>query len=317
MSKIAHITAAAATVPPRNLRDEFRAELEAAGLNISQAAREIGRSPGTISRWLAESYGGDNEAVDALVARWLETRAERAKRSLDGARLDRHAETGATAEIATALGYAQAAADVVMIHGPSGRGKTWAAMRHCAKRTGAYYLAVTGATGSMPGMLSQVAEAIGAGPRHGSALEAETTIVTRLRDRGALLVIDEAHHLRPKLLDELRCIQRPRRLRPRADRRRFDLHSARPLPASARPHRYEGRPAHPGRNRRGGDRRRPARAPAHRERAQDTPRHRARPRRLARAAPAPDPRLYGRAGRRAHADRGRRYRHRRRRQHCR
>ena len=202
MSKIAHIRTA-----PSGLREAFRAELEAAGLSISQAAREIGRSNTTIGRWLNETYDGDIPAVELLVTRWLETRAERAKRSLEGARLDRHAETGAAAEIGTALGYAQGAGDVVLIHGPAGRGKSWAAKRYCATRTGAYYRAVTGATGSMPGMLSQVAEAIGAGPRHGSALEAETTIVTRLRDRGALLVIDEAHHLRPKLLDELRCIR--------------------------------------------------------------------------------------------------------------
>ena len=202
-----NVTKLGTAAAPRDLRDAFRAELEASGLSIKQAAREIGRSTSTISRWHARRYDGKNEAVDALVARWLETRADAAKRSLDGARLDRHASTGAAAEIATALAYAQAAGDVVLIHGPSGRGKSWAAERHCTARTGAYYLAVTGATGSMPGMLSQVAQAIGAGPRHGSALEAETTIVTRLRDRGALLVIDEAHHLRPKLLDELRCIR--------------------------------------------------------------------------------------------------------------
>ena len=205
MSKITHI----GTVPegPPDLREAFRSELAAAGLTVTQAAREVGRSHSTISRWLAGNYDGDNQTVEALIQRWLNTRADRASRSLDGARLDRHAETGAAAEVGTALGYAQGAGDVVLIHGPSGRGKSWVAKRYCTMRTGAYYRAVTPATGSMPGMLSQIAEAIGAGPRHGSALEAETAIVTRLRDRGALLVIDEAHHLRPKLLDELRCVR--------------------------------------------------------------------------------------------------------------
>ena len=41
----------------------------------------------------------------------------------------------------------------------------------------------------------------------GSALEAESAIIDRLRDRSALLVVDEAHHLRDKLLDELRIIR--------------------------------------------------------------------------------------------------------------
>ena len=192
----------------RDLRETLRAELAAAGLTVTQAAREIGRSHSTISRWLANKYAGRDEAVEALVERWLETRAERARRSLDGARLDRHAETGAAAEVATALGYAQAAADVVLIHGPSGRGKTWAAKRHCAGRSSAFYVAVSGATGTMPGLLAQVALAIGeVVERRTSSLEAETTIVNRLRDRTALLVVDEAHHLRTRLLDELRCIR--------------------------------------------------------------------------------------------------------------
>ena len=41
-----------------------------------------------------------------------------------------------------------------------------------------------------------------AGGRHPSALAAETALA-----RGALIVVDEAHHLAPRLLDELRCIR--------------------------------------------------------------------------------------------------------------
>ena len=48
---------------------------------------------------------------------------------------------------------------------------------------------------------------IGVGRQHPSALDAESTIIARLHDRQALLVVDEAHHLRDKLLDELRIIR--------------------------------------------------------------------------------------------------------------
>ena len=60
---------------------------------------------------------------------------------------------------------------------------------------------------SLPGLLSLVGEEIGAGRRHRSTLEAERTIIDRLRDRQARIVVDEAHHLRDKLLDELRIIR--------------------------------------------------------------------------------------------------------------
>ena len=207
MSKVTpiHATAEGAV----DLRAEVRAEMDACGLSRARAAREIGEgvSASTLTRWLANDYPGDVAAVEARIARWLETRRERARTSLGDAGFDRHAETESADEIAGALAYAQATGDMVLIHGPSGRGKTWATRRHCDARAGAVYLSVTGATVTLAGMLSRLADAVGAGPEHGSALAAETAIVARLADRGALVVIDEAHHLSAKLLDELRCIR--------------------------------------------------------------------------------------------------------------
>ena len=51
------------------------------------------------------------------------------------------------------------------------------------------------------------AGALGAGAVHRSALAAETAIVDQLRDRDAILIVDEAQHLAPPFLDELRCIR--------------------------------------------------------------------------------------------------------------
>ena len=105
------------------------------------------------------------------------------------------------------LAHAQAAGDVVLSHGRSGAGKSWAVERYCATHTPACRLSVTSAVATLPGLLARVAGAVGAGARHPSGLAAETAIVTRLEGRGALLCVDEAHHLSPRLLDELRCIR--------------------------------------------------------------------------------------------------------------
>ena len=191
----------------RDLRAAFQVELEQSGLSTARAADQIGRHASSITRWLNGSYTGDNEAVAADIERWLDTRADAARRSLDGAGLDRHAETSASRQITSALAYAHAAGDIVAIIGKPGRGKTWASERYCAGRTNAFYLSVSSAVFSLPGLLSLVGEAIGAGRHHRSALEAERTIIDRLRDRQTLIVVDEAHHLRDKLLDELRIIR--------------------------------------------------------------------------------------------------------------
>ncbi len=91
-----------------------RAELDAVGLSIAQAAREMGRgvSNATLSKWLRGVYEGDVPAVTARVATWLETRAEAARRGMAAAGLDRHVALGVSEEIETALGHAQATGDV-------------------------------------------------------------------------------------------------------------------------------------------------------------------------------------------------------------
>ena len=160
--------------------------------------RNAGQS--TISRWLNRKYSGDNDAVEALVARWLETQAEIAERSLAAVGLDRYTETGVAQQIMGALAYAQAEGDIVTVIGPSGRGKTRAAEQYCATRSGAFYLAVSGSVFTLPGLL-------GAPVAVRSALATEKAVIARMRDRNYLLVVDEAHFLRDSLLDELRIIR--------------------------------------------------------------------------------------------------------------
>ena len=190
-----------------DIRAAFTAHLDEAGLTVAQSAREIGRRESTISRWLNRKYSGDNDAVEALVARWLETQAEIAERSLAAVGLDRYTETGVAGQIMGALAYAQAEGDIVTIIGPSGRGKTRAAEQYCATRSGAFYLAVSGSVFTLPGLLSEVSEAIGATVAVRSALATEKAVIARMRDRNYLLVVDEAHFLRDGLLDELRIIR--------------------------------------------------------------------------------------------------------------
>ena len=204
MGKVTTLNPGAA---PGDVRAAFAAHLDEAGLSMAQAAREIGRRESTISRWLNRKYTGDNDAVESLVARWLETQAEIAERSLAAVGLDRYTETGVAEQIMGALAYAQAEGDIVTIIGPSGRGKTRAAEQYCATRSGAFYLAVSGSVFTLPGLLGEVSEAIGAPVAVRSALATEKAVIARMRDRNYLLVVDEAHFLRDGLLDELRIIR--------------------------------------------------------------------------------------------------------------
>ena len=194
--------------PPATLQAECMAEMERLGLSRNAAAKRIG--PGvsgpTLGLWLRGEYTGDVPAVEERIRRWIATEREAAKLSLAAAGLDVHRDLDVTGEVAGLLAHAQALGDIVLIHGSSGSGKSWAARRYCETHAAAWYLEMTCAVRSLSGLLGLVSDAVGAGAWHASALKAERAAIERLRDRGGLLVIDEADHLSAKLLDELRCI---------------------------------------------------------------------------------------------------------------
>lgn len=199
-----------AAAPPQDGMDAVReacdSVIEATGISGAQAAREIGVSPGALSQWRRGKYVGDQAAVAAKVRRWIDTRMDLSRRRLNAAGLDRHAGTAAWQEVESALAYAQASGDLALVVGPPGRGKTWGARRYCRDRAGASYVRMTPAVRSQAGLLGRIAASVGAAGG-GSALATETAIVAALEGRGALLVVDEAHHLSIPLLDELRCLR--------------------------------------------------------------------------------------------------------------
>ena len=188
---------------------DFRRELEASATTVAQAAREIGRGAGqaTLSTWMRGEYAGDVAAVTLRVRRWIETRRAAAEHDTAGAGIDRHVDLDVTLRIQDTLALAQARGEIVVVHGPSGTGKTSAIRNYCENKSAAFYALMSPGVRTITGMLSKVADAIGEGAEHKSGLSAEDTVVKRLADRHALLVSDECQHLQPKLLDELRYLR--------------------------------------------------------------------------------------------------------------
>lgn len=193
--------------PADTVRAECLDALNRSGLSRTAAARKIGISGAAFSRWLSGQYEGDNARLDQLVATWLATMAERERHSTSAAGLDVHCDLLVTREIEAALAHAQAVGDIVLVHGLSGAGKSWAGRHYADTRAATYYLQCTRAMRTMSALLGRVAEACGAWVKTPSAMAYESAIIEQLKGRGALLVIDEAHHLPASLLDELRCIR--------------------------------------------------------------------------------------------------------------
>jgi len=201
MTDITRIGPASGTVT------ECLEELEKQGLSRNKAAAQIGVSGATLGLWLRGKYTGDVAEVDAKVSRWLHTRREAERHSLEAAGLDVHRNLAVTEEVGAVLAHAHAAGDIVLVHGRSGGGKSWAAEQYCATHSSAYFVRMTPTVRSLAGMLGRVSDAVGAYGDHRSTQAAEDKVVEQLHGRHALLAIDEAEHLPGRSLEALRCIR--------------------------------------------------------------------------------------------------------------
>ena len=188
------------------LRERIRAEMEAGGLSQAAAAAQAGISDSALSQWLADKYGGDDAAVAGKLGRWLATRAERADLQRRIPAAPQWVETPAARSVLAALSYAQLAADIAVVHGAAGAGKTTAANWYAANRPNVWLATMSRGARSVGPCLRRVAAAVRAKPAGRSIAECEQALAERLRGTEGLLVIDEAQCLALPALDALRQI---------------------------------------------------------------------------------------------------------------
>ena len=186
-------------------RAEARALLDARGWSLDEAAARVGVSGSTLSLWLRAEYRGDDARIGRLVRRWLDT--ERGISALRTAGIDdRHADLAVTGQVEHVVRHAHANADVAVVFGVAGAGKTWALRRYCAANAGAWYVSMSPAVTTPAAVLARIARAADAGGGPATAARLEQAVVDRLAAGPALLAVDEAHHLAQALLDVVRCV---------------------------------------------------------------------------------------------------------------
>jgi DNA transposition AAA+ family ATPase len=175
--------------------------------NLKQTAvsRESGVSAAALSRFLTERYEGDNEAVAAKLYAWKETVAKKDGVPSPLAQGHGFVRTSAAAKIVAGLDYAQLTADLVVVVGAPGVGKT--ATLENFRRTGSNVWLATmspDTSGKVP-MLEELGFAMGMNLTGGAAAM-RRQIAARVRATGGLIVIDEAQHLDAKAIETLRGI---------------------------------------------------------------------------------------------------------------
>ncbi|MDN7351348.1 AAA family ATPase [Acetobacter senegalensis] len=177
------------------------------GRNLTQAtiAKKSGINSGVLSRFIAERYEGDNQAVASKLLIWAESLAQQDTMPAPLTRDHDFVKTTASERILLGLRFAQVAGDLVTVYGEPGVGKTISLENYQRTASNVWLATMSPDTSSKVPMLEELGLSLGL-TLSGGAASMRRKIVARVRDTGGLILIDEAQHLDAKALDELRSI---------------------------------------------------------------------------------------------------------------
>ncbi|MCL6619466.1 MAG: AAA family ATPase [Thermomonas hydrothermalis] len=187
-----------------DILNQVRRLIEAGDVTQARVAKEAGVSATSLSQVLAGKYAADPSAVVERLSAWLAARAERAASALP--EMPAFVVTPTAQRVLAALSYAQMAADVAVVYGAAGVGKTTAISEYAKTRPSVWVAVMTPGHAGVTAALEEVAFAVGLKDLPQSPARLHREIVARVRGTGGLIVVDEAQHLGVAALDALRSI---------------------------------------------------------------------------------------------------------------
>ncbi len=176
-------------------------------LTQTRIAREAGISTTMLSQWMNDAYKGDNAVAEEKIAKWLDSYRERMAIIPKLPTAPEWVETQTAKRIMSVLSYTQMGADIGVVYGIPGAGKTFAVKEYQRRKPNVWHATMCPSSSSLMGCLDVVADAIGCRGSANSAARLHRAIKSELMGTQGLLIIDEAQHLKASALDELRIIQ--------------------------------------------------------------------------------------------------------------
>lgn len=188
------------------VRAEFIAAVDADGRSLQAISTEVGVGYSTVAAWRNGKYQGDNAKVTAAARAWLTRRVARSRATMVMPANPGFVMTKTGGEIIDVLEAAQSLARMAVVVGVPGTGKTMAFRQYRRTYPQVVWLATMQPCHSTSGaVLREIAATLGL-PQEHAAADISRSITRRLLDTRGLLIIDEAQHLPPAALDQVRSI---------------------------------------------------------------------------------------------------------------
>ena len=168
-------------------------------------AREVGMPYGTLTAWLGGSYQGRNDLKAAEVQKWLRARKVRAETQAMAPAAPRFVATPTAGAFLAIFQQAQHMPDFAVVVGAPGVGKSSSACHYTRTNPNVFKIVAHPILSSPKALLEELSRVIGT-HQAGALHRIQRGLVQKLRGTNALIMVDEAQHLTPVALDQLRSI---------------------------------------------------------------------------------------------------------------
>ncbi|ACL05265.1 B transposition protein domain protein [Desulfatibacillum aliphaticivorans] len=188
------------------LREQVKTLL-AEGVTQTQIAKEIDMSPSAINGWVKGSYQGDNEKLEAKIEQWLAGREERKQVTSALPAKPDFLELEVAQKITHLLSYTQMTANIGVVYGPPGVGKSKALWKYAKDRPNVWIVTGRPSIKCVASFLVEIARKMKIARVNKRAAMLTDELIFKLKGTGGLIIVDEAQHLTAQTLEELRCIK--------------------------------------------------------------------------------------------------------------
>lgn len=192
-----------------DLRDRLKAHKDSVGLSWTELSTITGVPSGTLSGWVPGTYNKgqiyDNHDIPGRAHRFFISLEE--KEQLEAAMPSEpdFQVTPSARRMMTCMAMAQLG-DMALISTPPGCGKTAAIKQYGATRNQVFHTACAPSTRGVSTLLIAILGAMGERDAKGTPQALSARIRSRVRNAGAVIIVDEAQHLSALALDEIRSI---------------------------------------------------------------------------------------------------------------